>query len=154
MIAAFMMNVTQRKRQPKICSGRRPSESMVIMQIEVPTKAIIALTAWKSRERLVEIPICEKIWGEKYWIALTPVIWQLAWIAMTRIVRRRFGQPRKRSRYVVFLCDRSSEICSWIRSYSANTYASLMSPYECNLASVRKASSARSWAQSHLNFIS
>ena len=61
MIAAFMIKVTQRKRHPKICSGRRPSESMVIMQIEVPTNAIIALTAWNSKERLVDIPICAKI---------------------------------------------------------------------------------------------
>lgn len=61
IIAALMIKVTQRKRHPKICSGRRPSESMVIMQIEVPTKAMIALTAWKSKERLVEMPICAKI---------------------------------------------------------------------------------------------
>jgi hypothetical protein len=61
MIAALMMKVTQRKRHPKICSGRRPSESIVMMQMEVPTKAMIALTAWKSKERLVEIPIWAKI---------------------------------------------------------------------------------------------
>ena len=61
MIAALMIKVTQRKRHPKICSGLRPSESMVIMQIEVPTNAMIALTAWNSRERLVDIPICAKI---------------------------------------------------------------------------------------------
>jgi hypothetical protein len=61
MIAALMMKVIQRKRHPKICRGRRPSESIVMMQIEVPTKAMIALTAWKSKERLVEIPIWAKI---------------------------------------------------------------------------------------------
>jgi hypothetical protein len=66
MIAAFMMKVTHKNRHPKICSGRRPSESIVIMQIEVPTNAIIALTAWKSKERLVDIPIWAKICGEKY----------------------------------------------------------------------------------------
>jgi len=121
IIAALIMKVTQRNRHPKICSGRRPSESMVMMQIEVPTKAMMALTAWNNNERLVDIPICEKICGLKYWIALTPVIWQLAWMAMTRMVRRRFGQPRKRSRYVVFFCERSSEIWNWMRSYSAKT---------------------------------
>ena len=61
MIAALMINVMQRKRHPKICSGRRPRESMVMMQIEVPTKAITALTAWKSKERLVEMPNCANI---------------------------------------------------------------------------------------------
>jgi hypothetical protein len=115
---------------------------------------MIALTAWKSNERLVDMPIWLKIWGLKYWMALTPVIWQLAWMAMTKMVRRRFGQPRKRSRYVAFFWDRSSEIWNWMRSYSANTYGSSMSPYECNWASVRRASSARSWAQSHLNLVS
>jgi len=83
---------------------------MVMMQMEVPTNAMIAFTAWKSNDRLVEMPICAKICGLKYCMALTPVIWQLAWMAMTKMVRRRFGQPRKRSRYVIFFCDRSSEI--------------------------------------------
>jgi hypothetical protein len=47
---------------------------MVIIQIDVPTKAMIALTAWNSSERLVVMPIWAKIWGLKYWILLTPDI--------------------------------------------------------------------------------
>lgn len=61
MIAAFMIKVTHKNRHPKICSGRRPRESIVKMQIEVPTNAMIALTAWKSNERLVDMPIWLKI---------------------------------------------------------------------------------------------
>jgi hypothetical protein len=98
MIAALIINVRHKNKHPKICNGLLPSESIVKMQMVVPTNAIIAFTAWNSSDLLVEMPICAKICGLKYWIADTPVIWQLAWIAITRIVRRRLGQPRKRSR--------------------------------------------------------
>ncbi|KAI7456607.1 hypothetical protein KC368_g17 [Hortaea werneckii] len=40
----------------------------------------------------------------KYWIAETPVIWQLTWMAIVKMLRRIFGHPRNR-----------------IRSYSART---------------------------------
>ena len=74
MMAALIMKVAQRKRHPYISSGRRPMESIVRMQTEVPAKATIALTACRRSVKPVEIPIWAKIWGEKYWIALTPVI--------------------------------------------------------------------------------
>jgi hypothetical protein len=61
MIAALIMKVTQRKRQPYISRGRRPKRSIVRMQTEVPRNANIAFTARKSRDRPVEMPICAKI---------------------------------------------------------------------------------------------
>ena len=75
---AFTMKVILIMTAPYISNGLRPIESMTKIQTEVPKKAMIALTACNISVVSVGIPICAKIWGEKYWIALTPVIWQLA----------------------------------------------------------------------------
>lgn len=57
MMAALIIKVAHKNKQPCISSGLRPILSMVRMQTAVPRKAIIALTAWKSSVIPVEMPI-------------------------------------------------------------------------------------------------
>jgi hypothetical protein len=47
------------------------------------------LMAWYFRALSLSIPICLNIVTEKYWMALTPVIWMEAWRAQAMNRRRK-----------------------------------------------------------------
>jgi hypothetical protein len=72
--AAPMVNATPQAMFPPICRGRRPTRSMRKKKMNWATSPMIEFMPWYKSVCEVEMPICAKIAGEKYWIAETPVL--------------------------------------------------------------------------------
>lgn len=89
------------------------------------------------------------IWGVKYCIALTPVIWTEACKAHISTRRRKLDRSVKRSRYPLAACSCSIAMACCIWPYSACTQGSFWLPLACNLASVFRPSSSFPWSISH-----